>query len=131
MQILQHAHFFRIAEGRRLGQKVCDQAGIVSGENFQHHVLHRALGQVGKLVKQLRGLPFQRLDPRSAGGIFQIGYRLGPGAEIGRCFHNIRDLGAVFAVDQDADCISGHLQDLPHMGNSAHGVQILQLRVIL
>ena len=131
MQILQHAHFLRIAEGRRLGQKVCDQARIVSGENFQHHVLHRALGQVGKLVKQLRGLPFQRLDLRRTGRVFQLRHRLGPGAEVGRFFHDLRDPGAVLAIDQNTDRISGHLQNLPYMGNSAHGVQILQLRVIL
>ena len=131
MPLLQNTHFFRVTEGGALTHQIRDIARVIRGQKLQHCLLYRALCEIGKFVKKLRGLTIQRLNFWSALDILQVRKRFHARAEIGCGLLYLRHLCAAFAHNEHAHGVSGHFQYLTYTGDGSDGVQAVEGGIIL
>ena len=130
-QLLQHRLLVIVAHGDVLGNKVGDVAGVLAGQHVDEQVGSRLGGQVGVLLEHLIGGADQGLG---LGGVApRLLLRDGPhlGLQIGGGADDLLQAAPAVALHHDPDVVPGHAEDLPHLGDGAHAVQVLLLRLLL
>ena len=130
MQGLQDTHFLGIAEGGVLADEIRQRAWSAVGEQRDHVLLGRLLGDADEFIVELEALAAQGLDAIVHAGDLRLGDGLHPAIQAGARGIQADKLRAGHALHQHTHAVAGDLQDLPDPGNGPHLIQVVLAGVV-
>ena len=129
-QLLQHRLLVVVAHGDVLGDEVGDVTGVLAGQHVDEQVGGRLGGQVGVLLEHLIGGTDQGLGLGGVAPRLLLGDGPHLGLQIGGGADDLLQAAPAVALHHDPDIVPGHTEDLPHLGDGTHAVQVLFLRLL-
>ena len=123
-QLLQDCLLVPCPHGQILGDIVGNVTGVLAGEHRKQDIGGHFGRQINISLKQLIGLPDQRL---CTGRTLYRSFRrnlLHLGAEIGGGLHHLAQAATADALHHHPHIVAGQAQDLAHVADGAHGIQV-------
>ncbi len=110
------------------GDRVRQAAGVVHPHRGDHRVVLQVVRELHVLLEQRHHAAHRALDV--AGGVAVAGQHLDDDAEEAPVLLPLDGAPAVGALHEELDVAIGQLQALDDVGDAAHGVDVLGLRVV-